>query len=109
MMTHKRKTNHTDGLEDAEPRGDEGDGRAAVFLGGLGAFADDGEDDDDHAYEGEGGGFGEFGDVAVEGEGVGDEGRAEDYDDLAVYEDGENGGGSEGGENGGDDVWDRVS
>jgi hypothetical protein len=52
MMTHKRKADDTDGLEDAETRRDEADCGAAVFFGGVGALRDDGEDDDDHAYEG---------------------------------------------------------
>ena len=91
VMAHKRKTYDPDGLEDAKTRGDETDGRTAVFFGGMWALTDDSEDDDDHAYEGEGRGFGEFGDVAVEGEWVGDESCAEDDDDLSVYEDGEDG------------------
>lgn len=118
MMAHKRETNNPNRLKYSRLDNGETFGGVAFEEGRHeGTFVDDGEDDDEHAAEGEGGGDGEFVDVAVEGEGVGDADCAEGDDELAVGEEGENGHRAEGGEGGADDLgycvacrtWNHVS
>lgn len=73
------------------------------------AFEEDGENDDEHSDESESGRAGEFVDVSVEGERVGDAYCAEGDDELTVSEDAEDWCGGEGGEDVSDDVGYRIA
>jgi hypothetical protein len=80
------KRNHPNSLKNAKPTRHNPNFIPPILLRHIRTLTHHGKYNNNHTYECQGRSFSQFGDVSVEGKGIGDECCAEDDDYFAVYE-----------------------